>query len=230
MKLRHSLSILFVLLSPILGYSQFAEIYTPKDLVIRPNWWNACPQCPSTMTNGDIIYVIAPSIKLYKIIYPSFSCRGSIPDSSYRVIEDEFPKLTQVRITKRLVEFKSEDIEVQLRIKRYRFLLNGPITRKKLDKVEVSEKCYREFGGYIPKKKWKYQSVRIQIKGKTLYLPKEAFDKFLQPNIDHFQCYNNIKDSRLYIIGFNGDGGETTHFLWLIKDGKYVDRFLSGGN
>lgn len=227
MKLKELLSILFIFILPVPAYSQFAEIYNPENLAIKPKWRNECPKCPKLMTNGDMIYAISPGIGLYKIIFPRFSCRGSIPDSSYRIIENEFPELKRTKVSKRLVEFKSDSIEIELKIRRYRYLIDHS---KIHQENEPYENCYSEFAGNIQRKKWMYQSVKVKIGTKILYLPEEAFSNFFQPNIDYCKCYFNHQESKLYIIGFDGDGGETTHFVWMIRDGIYVNRAICGGN
>lgn len=200
-------------------YCQFAEFKDSTKL----KWNIACPSCTNLNSKANIVYMTASNIGLCKRIYPKYSCRGKLLDSNFTIIENVFPQFKRTRLGSKIATFEFGDIVITVKIKIIKHV-EGDF------KTDNISNCYTEIGGLSPKRKKTYEFVKIKTRDGSVCLPREAFHYFVQPNIDLIKCYCNENESKIYITGFDGDGGETLHFLWLIKDGKYIDRVLSGGN
>jgi hypothetical protein len=72
-------------------------------------------------------------------------------------------------------------------------------------------------------------SVKVVINGKKIGIPNNAFDDLYEPNYRNFNVYLGI-NGVIYIEMDNSDGAGAYTVIWIIKDGKYFDRYIDNLN
>jgi len=73
--------------------------------------------------------------------------------------------------------------------------------------------------------KVKVSCVKVVIKDKVIDIPYNAFDDLYEPNYRNFDVYLG-KNNTIYIEMNNSDGAGAYTIIWIIKDGKYVGRYI----
>ena len=71
--------------------------------------------------------------------------------------------------------------------------------------------------------------VEVTIKDKKIDIPKNAFDDLYEPNYRNFDVYLGT-NGVIYIEMDNSDGAGAYTIIWIIKDGKYFDRYIDNLN
>jgi len=71
--------------------------------------------------------------------------------------------------------------------------------------------------------------VKITIDGLSIDIPKNAFEDLYEPNYSNFNVYLG-KNNTIYIEMDNSDGAGAYTIIWIIKNGKYFDRYIDNLN
>ena len=71
-----------------------------------------------------------------------------------------------------------------------------------------------------------YKSIVINIRGKQVSLPKDAYSDLYEPtfSIDHNSVHYDKENDILYIVANNGDGAGAYTVCWQIEKGVYKGR------
>jgi len=72
-------------------------------------------------------------------------------------------------------------------------------------------------------------SVIVSIDGNIVNIPNKAFEDLYEPNYSNFNVYLG-KNNTIYIEMDNSDGAGAYTVIWIIKDGKYFDRYIDNLN
>lgn len=81
--------------------------------------------------------------------------------------------------------------------------------------------------GNIPKVK--ITGVNVSINNTTVIIPKSEFGDLYEPNFKLFHAYLS-KNGTIYIEMDNSDGAGAYTIIWVIKDNKYLKRYIDNGN
>ncbi|HWD89458.1 MAG TPA: hypothetical protein VG367_15105 [Mucilaginibacter sp.] len=92
--------------------------------------------------------------------------------------------------------------------------------------VKIDGKLYWGTDGAIPKKV--ISSVKIIKSNTVIQLPQTAFDDLYEPNFDSISVCRGPENT-FYVLMLNSDGAGGYYIIWILKDNKYINRYIDDG-
>ena len=149
------------------------------------------------------------------------STAGFIHNSRVQPLKDLSVKV-ETELKENSSYFKNESIEFV-------------IERKAFDKTE--HEIGRDKGGWVSTIDNKYpygidgdfphneiSSIKLKIKGNTITIPKESYSDLFEPNFKTTEIFQ--KENVWFITMWNSDGAGYYIVAWIIKDGKFWQRYI----
>lgn len=87
----------------------------------------------------------------------------------------------------------------------------------------IDGKAFWGTDGEIPKQA--ISSVRVNINGVPVFIPKDAFNDLYEPNLENLSIGFGSQGT-IYILMLNSDGAGSYTVIWTIKNNKYQKRYI----
>jgi hypothetical protein len=87
---------------------------------------------------------------------------------------------------------------------------------------QINGKAIWGTDGNIPN--YQYNQIILSIGSDKINLPCE---NLFEPNLENTAVYFDEKKNTIYITALNGDGAGSYAVLWVIKNSKFIDRFIT---
>jgi hypothetical protein len=76
---------------------------------------------------------------------------------------------------------------------------------------------------------WQVDKLKLTVKGKEIEIPDDAYRNLYDPHIEDI-VVSFDKRGNIYIMMDGSDGGEAYGVVWIIKNGKYLYRYIDTSN
>ncbi len=225
---------IFYLLSCILflpAFGQFGIIIDNDGFVNVRNSPNIDNNVINTLKNNQIVYCLENEGEWISIDYHLNEKNvktGYIHNSRIKKINN-FYKIPLVKKTDTSVIFKKDQIRIILSSKKFNQMTNklkyskGVSLKNEIKWLEqINGKAIWGTDGNIPN--YQYNQIILNIGSDKINLPCE---NLFEPNLENTAVYFDEKKNTIYITALNGDGAGSYAVLWVIKNSKFIDRFIT---
>lgn len=221
MKIKYSLSFLFIILISFKSLSQFAIIKDKDGFSQIRESAAVKANIVDSISNGEVVYCFEAEGNWILVEY-NFNDKlknGYIHLSNLKYIED----LTQVIFKDNsVVKIKEDSFNIKLEITPF---IPNDHTIEYYDDNRIRKIDGKEFygtDGSIPNFQYKYFMVQ---KGNTkLSLP---IDQLYEPKLENTTVHYDDKSETIYILASNGEGASGYLVVWILKNGKLKDRIVT---
>lgn len=149
---------------------------------------------------------------------------GYIHNSRVKFIDTLDPVPVKEIQSNKLV-FQNENINVEIITKPF-VKSAHTIKYSQVNKTEVITKIDNKpiWGTDGNVAKVAYSQINIKVGNKQVVLPQKEIENVYEPNFNFTKVNYDKQSDRLYISSLNSDGAGGYAVLWMIKDGKYINR------
>lgn len=139
----------------------------------------------------------------------------------------QFKSLSKKQVGKHIANVSNDSISITIKSSAF-IAKNHKLHYYGIDKLlSIDGKHIWGTDGEVPKVK--ISSVSVILNSMPVIIPKSEFDDLYEPNFKNFHIYLS-KNGTIYIEMDNSDGAGYYTVIWIIKNNKYLKRYIDNSN